>query len=129
MKRNKRHPKLDVLYAVDDLKEFHYSNLKVNKTDYSLIARLTKGYAVTYFQTKGAKVHFNFKEFYPLVENPDLPREQWKQTPIQLRYGIVEYSDMIRDLRTWETLLTSTFMQRPFNQISADKMTDEFVEA
>jgi hypothetical protein len=32
---------------------------------------------------------------------------------VKFRYGIVEYSDMIRDLKYWETLLTSTFMQRP----------------
>lgn len=30
-----------------------------------------------------------------------------------LRYGVVEYEDMLRDLNHWETLLTSSFMQRP----------------
>jgi len=32
---------------------------------------------------------------------------------INLRYGIVEYSDMLRDLKYWESLVSSSFMQRP----------------
>ena len=32
---------------------------------------------------------------------------------LKLRYGIIEIDDMLRDLQYWETLLTSSFMQRP----------------
>jgi hypothetical protein len=31
---------------------------------------------------------------------------------VNIRYGIIELADLLRDL---ETLLTSTFMQRPFD--------------
>jgi hypothetical protein len=34
---------------------------------------------------------------------------------VNIRYGIIELADLLRDLETWETLLTSTFMQRPFD--------------
>ena len=49
--------------AVDDLKAFHKENIKkeVNRKDYTYMARLTHGKAVTFFQDKGARVHFNYK--------------------------------------------------------------------
>ena len=30
-----------------------------------------------------------------------------------VRYGVVQYDDMVRDLKYWETMLVSTMMQRP----------------
>lgn len=103
---------MDLLLAVDDLKAFHTENLtkELNREDYTYMARLSKGRVVTYFQTKGAKVHFNHKT----IEDPMLSElTEGKQKEISLRYGIVEYGDLIRDLRHWETLLCSSFMQRP----------------
>ena len=41
---------------------------------------------------------------------------------------MIEYSDLIRDLRNWETLLLSTFMQRPY-QVLTEDMSDEIREA
>ena len=32
---------------------------------------------------------------------------------LKLRYGVISLEDMLRDLQHWETLLTSSFMQRP----------------
>ena len=48
---------------------------------------------------------------------------------INLRYGIVEFEDMVRDLNYWETLLASSFMQRPHEILTEGKTTDEMVEA
>jgi len=52
-----------LIVAVDDLKSFHKENLKkeVNRNDYTYMARLTHGKVVTFFQDKGARVHFNYK--------------------------------------------------------------------
>ena len=52
-----------MIVAVDDLKYFHKENLKkeVNRNDYTYMARLTHGKVVTFFQDKGARVHFNYK--------------------------------------------------------------------
>lgn len=46
-----KHPKLDLIIAVDDLKEFHNKNIQktVNGKDYTYLARMTKGKIVTYF--------------------------------------------------------------------------------
>ena len=46
---------------MDDLKAFHTNNIKkeVNGKDYTYFARATKGSIVTFFQKRGARVHFN----------------------------------------------------------------------
>lgn len=53
-------PKLDVILAVEDIEKFHDENLKRNKKHYTMMNRATKNKVLTYFQTKGAKVHFNY---------------------------------------------------------------------
>ena len=30
-----------------------------------------------------------------------------------MRYGVIQYDDLVRDLKYWETMLVSTMMQRP----------------
>jgi hypothetical protein len=48
---------------------------------------------------------------------------------IKLRYGVVEYNDMIRDLQHWEALVTSSFLQRPHSVLHPEALTDELREA
>lgn len=59
-------------------------------------------------------MHFNFRKFKPRLA--ELPDEEKKE--ISLRYGVIEYSDLVRDLRTWETLMSSSIMQRPYRLLS-----------
>lgn len=99
------------MIAVEDLKEFHKQNMATNYRDYTYMARFTHGKAVTFFQTKGARVHFNFTTLL-------LPESNQS---IKIRYGIVELEDLLRDLKTWETLLPSTFMQRPHTVLKLDQ--------
>lgn len=40
-----------------------------------------------------------------------------KSKDVNLRYGIVAYNDMLRDLTHWESLLAATFMMRPHSQL------------
>ena len=71
---------------------------------------MTKGKIVTFFQNKGARVHFN----HTSLECPTLTKlTKGDKNMINLRYGIVEFDDMVRDLKYWATLLASIFMQRP----------------
>jgi hypothetical protein len=34
-----------------------------------------------------------------------------------VRYGVIQYEDVVRDLNHWETMLVSTMMQRPIKTI------------
>ena len=45
---------------MEDLKEFHKQNLERNKEHYTMMNRTTRNVVLNYFQSKGAKVHFNY---------------------------------------------------------------------
>ena len=49
------------------------------------------------------------------------------KTDINLRYGIVAYNDMVRDLSLWESLVSSTFMMRPHKVLT--EQDDQIAEA
>ena len=34
-----------------------------------------------------------------------------------MRYGVISYEDIVRDLSYWETMLVSTMMQRPIKTV------------
>ena len=90
------------------------------------MARVTKGRVVCYFQDKGARVHFNEKK----IDDAELEKtSEGVNKHLKLRYGIVEYNDMLRDMNHWETLISSSLMQRPFKIITEDKLTDQHIEA
>jgi hypothetical protein len=36
---------------------------------------------------------------------------------IDVRYGVIQTDDLVRDLENWETMLVSTIMQRPIKTI------------
>jgi hypothetical protein len=55
----------------------------------------------------------------PVME--ELTKGEKKQTT--LRYGVIEYDDMVRDMRLWETLLSASFMQRP-HEILTESTSD-----
>ena len=57
-----------MILAVENLKDFHKENMAMNKDHYTYMARFTKGRVVTYFQDKGAKMHFNYMK----VNDPEL---------------------------------------------------------
>jgi len=46
--REHRKPKIDLIMAVEDLKEFHSENMHSNKSHYTLFARGTHGHVVNF---------------------------------------------------------------------------------
>ena len=61
-------------------------------------------------------MHFNE---LTLTEN-EFAKEisEGEQTDLKIRYGVISKDDMVRDLEHWETLLTSSFMQRPHETLT-----------
>ena len=97
--------------AVENTKDFHAENLKRNKEHYTYFVRSTRGLAVHKIQDFGANIHFNN---ITLKDNEHIKEmSNGEQTQAQIRYGVIAIDDMLRDLKLWETLLTSSFMQRP----------------
>ena len=81
---------LGLIVAVNDLKEFHKENIKLNKIHYPYTTRIFKEKVINFFSKYGARTHFNtFK-----LENEH-----------SFKYGIIKKQDLIQDLNAWETLL------------------------
>ena len=113
----KRLPSIDLILAVKNSKNFHYDNLKKNKSHYTYFARSTHGLAINFIQEYGARIHFNEfkaegKEVLELLskEEESTSAEPTSSQALKIRYGVIELGDMMRDLEHWETLLTSSFM-------------------
>ncbi len=83
-------PKLDAIFAVDDLKQFHADNYAMNKKHYTMMNRMTRNKMVLYFQNKGGKVHFNNMK----VIDPELSEETGNQEKT------VRFSVLIRVCRS-----------------------------
>ena len=83
----------------------------MNKSHYTYFARSTSGKIVQAFHKVGARMHFNHIE---LEKNSFVEQlNGGKECKTKLRYGVINMDDLMRDLEHWETLLSSSFMQRP----------------
>lgn len=98
----KEKPVIDTIIVCENIDEWHKENFKKNKKHYPLISKIFSYRLVTYFQKKGAKIHFN----YFTTDDGKL-----------LRYGVVSWEDFKKDLDFWKTLTVSTYMHKPFDVI------------
>lgn len=94
--------------AVDDIETFHKENLERNKAHYTLMNRATRNRVLNYFQTKGAKVHFNYG--IKMLDEELTQQTGETQEFVDVRYGVISYENLVRDLSLWETMLVSTMM-------------------
>ena len=122
-------PSIDLILAVENTKDFHTENLSRNKRHYTYFVRSTYGKAVHVIQDVAARMHFNHTKIAATEHIKGLSDgEGDAPDEINIRYGVIAYDDMLRDLQHWETLAASSFMQRPYEVLCQDEQHDE-VEA
>lgn len=97
----------------------------MNKNHYTYMAQWTKGWVVDKAQQHAAKVHFNHMS----LMDETLLTKKGEPTKVNIRYGVIEVDDMIRDLEHWETLLVSSFMMRPHEILIKGDSYDKIMEA
>jgi hypothetical protein len=107
--KEKEKPLVDTIIVCENIDDWHMENFKRNKKHYPLIAKYTSYKLVTYFQKKGAKIHFNY-----------FTTDEGKL----LRYGVVSWEDFIKDLDLWKTLTVSTYMHKPYDVIIDNSEVD-----
>jgi hypothetical protein len=107
--KEKEKPLVDTIIVCENIDDWHKENFKRNKKHYPLIAKYTSYKLVTYFQKKGAKIHFNY-----------FTTDEGKL----LRYGVVSWEDFIKDLDLWKTLTVSTYMHKPCDVIIDNSEVD-----
>ena len=86
------------------------------------MARFTHLKIVNAIQSYGARMHFNEMDAERVTEDTDGSVKE-----IKIRYGIIEVEDLKRDLENWETLLASSFMQRPFEVLEKGNHFDQIM--
>ena len=116
-------PMLDLIFVVANSKEWHANNLIMNEEHYSSIPKAVGPEFIDRIQKYGSgKVYFN-----PLVtlsvNSTSEPRSKVKQ---DIKYGVVEKSDLLDDLLQWKYLYIAGRLHKPTVLIRKD---DEIIEA
>jgi mitochondrial translocator assembly and maintenance protein 41 len=101
---------VDVILAVDDLVDWHGSNLKQNPQHYSGLGWLGAGPLTAVQCSLGAHVYFHPNVLLSTA-GPEIP----------LKYGVVSCADLLRDLQTWEWLYLSGRLHKPVKIIKKDE--------
>lgn len=98
-------PLTDVIFIVDDLKDWHMKNMKMNPNDYSLIGRLyINGSSVE--KVKGVNRVTYFSEI--------------NGGEFTFKYGVIELLDFTRGLNTWDNLFMAGRFHKPVLEIKSE---------
>ena len=92
-------PTIEAIISVPDIKEWHSLNVAINKSHYTVAARMHHGAVASELQRFGGNVHYN--KF--IDEEGNL-----------IRYGVIQTSKLEKDLTLWESLIVSSYMQKPY---------------
>ncbi|EGC35374.1 hypothetical protein DICPUDRAFT_152302 [Dictyostelium purpureum] len=94
---NKNDTMIDLIFAVENSSNWHQLNLIKNDSHYSFL-KVFGGWAISKYQKYGAKIYYN-----TLLEH----------NGIKFKYGVIEYRDLVDDLKNWRSLYVSGRMQKP----------------
>ncbi len=110
---DKGDPQIDLIFLVDDLKEWHSENLERNKRDYSFLGRLhvnrsnsnkLKGYnGITYYS-------------------------QIFEGGYRFKYGVMEERDFLEDLSSWRNFFVAGRFHKPVMRINGSLMEEDAIE-
>lgn len=102
-------PQIDLIFIVDDIKKWHVSNIKNNAGDYSLFGKI-------YLNYSGIN---KIKGFNKITYVSDIKFEGYK-----FKYGVVEISDFVKSLKTWDTFFIAGRFQKPTLKIKGNNLID-----
>ncbi|CCH58341.1 hypothetical protein TBLA_0A05480 [Henningerozyma blattae CBS 6284] len=100
----KHKPQIDIILAVSDTNQFHSINLQQNSNHYSTL-KYFNGTLINKFQNLGAGIYFN-----PFVTI----------NGVNVKYGVISVSNLIKDLSDWETFYVAGRLQKPVKIIKND---------
>lgn len=105
-------PLTDVIFVVDDLKEWHMKNMKMNPDDYSLIGRLyISGSSVE--KVKGVNGVTYFSEI--------------NGGEFTFKYGVIELLDFMTGLDTWNNLFMAGRFHKPVLEIKSETQVRDVI--
>ena len=105
-------PQIDLIFLVEDLREWHLNNIRKNEDDYSLFGRayvsmssvdkLKGGNGITYCS--------------PVYENG-----------YRFKYGVMEEKDFLTYLHTWENFFVAGRFHKPVLEIKGNELEQEAI--
>ena len=102
---------IDFVLVVENSDDWHTQNLIMNPKDYSGLMSMLGGKNLAYLQDK-IRANCYFNAFVPFEEG-------------QIKYGVINRSNLMSDLLDWETLYIGGRMHKPVKIIQkADKIQD-----
>ena len=93
---------IDLIISVDDTREFHKKNLRMNRDHYSWMAKIMPLHITDMVNRGSTRIYFN-----PLVKFKGCTEN------LQYKYGIIHYTDFIDDLVDWREFYTAARLQKP----------------
>jgi len=109
----KDRPQLDLIIVVDNLKEWHKENIKLNPKDYSLIGKLFFKYA----SISKLKGNTGITYLSNIIENN-----------LVFKYGTIELKDLEKYLTTWESFYLPGRFQKTIYPIIENKELANLIE-
>ncbi len=110
---SKDKPQIDLILIVDDLKEWHKKNFKLNKKDYSLFGKLYIRFAKESKLKKATGITY----LSGIKENGSI-----------FKYGTIEEKDLSKYLETWESFYLPGRFQKTVYPIKETKELKERIE-
>lgn len=95
---------IDLIFAVQNSKQWHAENLQKNPSHYSFLMRACGANAITTVQRNyGAKIYYN--TLVP-IENS------------MYKYGVIEMEDLLNDLEYWDNLYCAGRLHKPVTALA-----------
>lgn len=116
-------PMLDIIFAVEDSEAWHKANKKRHGDHYTSIIDLKPSQIATVQKDIGARVWFNAMVPLPAVTGTVNAGKRL------LKYGVVETSDLRRDLLEWEVLYVAGRLHKPVQLLKSTEDLDLCMDA
>lgn len=108
-----RKPQIDLIVVVENLKEWHKENIRLNPQDYAFSGKLFFKFGSRDYMRKGGKITY-------MTYIPFNGREY--------KIGTIEKEDFLSDLKNWETFYMAGRMQKPILIVKAPKEIETAIE-
>ncbi len=109
---SKDRPQIDLIFLVENLKQWHYMNVSMNKADYSLAGRTYVLFSDP-MQLKGT----NRITYY----------SQISENGFLFKYGVMEEKDFLDFLKSWENFFVAGRFQKPTLMIKGNQREEEAI--
>jgi translocator assembly and maintenance protein 41 len=102
----------DLIFVVDDVREFHKLNVEMNSNHYSDIAKALSQDVLANVNRFGTKIYYN----------PSIAIDN-----VFVKYGIIQESDFIYSLTNWDNLFVAGRFHKPVVKLDSNEIPPVYI--